>query len=142
MVGTTWPYQTSVLQTESEPVEAVLPEEGATGWSDTWMISSEAEHPNCMYAWMNHILDPKVNAEEAVWYGEAPANQKSCALMGDLPAVYGGTPDYCKTIHADDDAFWNQIAFWETPLADCGDDRGDECKTYDEWVQGWTEVKG
>ena len=26
-------------------VEAVLPEEGATGWSDTWMISSEAEHP-------------------------------------------------------------------------------------------------
>ena len=78
-----------------------------------------------MYAWMDHILDPKVNAEEAVWYGEAPANQKSCALMGDLPAVYGGTPDYCKTIHADDDPFWNQIAFWETPLADCGDDRGD-----------------
>jgi putative spermidine/putrescine transport system substrate-binding protein len=142
VVGTTWPYQTSVLQTEGEPVEAVLPSEGATGWSDTWMISSQAEHPNCMYAWMNHILKPKVNAEEAVWYGEAPANQKSCALMGDLPAVYGGTPDYCDTIHAADEAFWNQIAFWETPLADCGDDRGDECKTYDEWVQGWTEVKG
>ena len=127
---------------EGEPVEAVLPEEGATGWSDTWMISSEAEHPNCMYAWMDHILDPKVNAEVAVWFGEAPANEKSCALTGDLPAVYGGTPDYCETIHADDEAFWDQIAFWKTPARDCGDDRGDECKTYDEWVQGWTEVKG
>ena len=35
------------------PVETILPKEGATGWSDTWMISSKAKHPNCMYMWMN-----------------------------------------------------------------------------------------
>ena len=29
------------------------PKEGGTGWSDTWMISSKAKHPNCMYRWMN-----------------------------------------------------------------------------------------
>ena len=39
-------------------VETTLPKEGSTGWSDTWMISSEAEHPNCMYMWMNHIISP------------------------------------------------------------------------------------
>ena len=29
-----------------------------------------------------------------------------------------------------------------TPLADCGDDRGEVYKDYAAWVQGWTEVKG
>ncbi len=29
------------------PVEAILPKEGSTGWSDTWMLSSKAQHPNC-----------------------------------------------------------------------------------------------
>ena len=106
------------------------------------MISSEAEHPNCMYLWMNHILEPEVNAQVAVWFGEAPANEKSCDLTGDLPAIYGGTADHCEIFHATDEAFFDQIEFWKTPVSDCGDDRGEVCKTYDEWVQGWNEVKG
>ncbi len=141
-VGTTWPYQTGVLQASGEPVEAILPSEGATGWSDTWMLSSEAKNPNCMYEWMNHVVSPKVNAEIAVWFGEAPANQKSCALTDDLPEIYGGTAEHCDINHADDEEFWDQVEYWRTPVSDCGDDRGDECKTYDEWVQGWNEVKG
>jgi putative spermidine/putrescine transport system substrate-binding protein len=142
VVGTTWPYQTGLLQFSGEPVEAILPDEGATGWSDTWMLSSEAEHPNCMYLWMDHVLDPEVQAQIAVWYGEAPANPKACALTGDLPKVYGGTPEQCEITHAEDEEFFDQIEYWETPVSDCGDDRGDVCKTYDDWVQGWTEVKG
>ncbi len=141
-VGTTWQYQANLLQAEKEPVEVVLPDEGATGWSDTWMMSSEAEHPNCMYLWMNHILDPEVNAQVAVWFGEAPANEKSCDLTGDLPAIYGGTDDHCEIFHATDEAFFDEIEYWKTPVSDCGDDRGEVCKTYDEWVQGWNEVKG
>ena len=45
-VGTTWQYQYFILKGEDEPVastpasQGFLPEEGATGWSDTWMISS------------------------------------------------------------------------------------------------------
>jgi putative spermidine/putrescine transport system substrate-binding protein len=133
-VGTTWQVITNLLQAEGAPVENVLPEEGATGWSDTWMISSEAEHPNCMYLWMNHIISPKANAAVAEWFGEAPSNEKSCALTENK--------DHCDIFHAEDEEFFDQIEFWTTPVADCGDDRGEECKTYDEWVQGWTEVKG
>jgi putative spermidine/putrescine transport system substrate-binding protein len=141
-VGTTWQYQVNTLQGENEPVDAVLPEEGSTGWSDTWMLSSEAEHPNCMYLWMNHILSPEANAKVAVWFGEAPANEKSCELTGTLDPAYFGTKDHCEVFHADDEAYFDQIFEWKTPVSDCGDDRGDVCKTYDEWVQGWTEVKG
>ncbi len=48
VVGTTWQYQYFALLAENAPVAAspasqgFLPEEGATGWSDTWMISSQA----------------------------------------------------------------------------------------------------
>ena len=44
-VGTTWQVINNLLAAEGEPEEVVLPEEGATGWSDTWMISSEAANP-------------------------------------------------------------------------------------------------
>jgi putative spermidine/putrescine transport system substrate-binding protein len=133
-VGTTWQVIVNLLNADGEPEKAILPEEGSTGWSDTWMISSEAEHPNCAYEWLNHIISPEVNAQVAEWFGEAPANEKSCALTAD--------EDHCDIYHADDEEYFDQIEYWKTPVSDCGDDRGDECKTYDEWVQGWTEVKG
>ena len=74
-VGTTWQYQYFALKGEGKPVAAspasqgFLPKEGATGWSDTWMISSKAQHPNCMYMWMNYIVSPKANAEVAEYFG-------------------------------------------------------------------------
>ena len=86
-IGTTWQVITNLLQADGANVEAVLPEEGATGWSDTWMISSEAEHPNCMYEWMNHIISPEANAAVAEWFGEAPANEKACDLDGRTEAL-------------------------------------------------------
>ncbi len=45
------------------PVEAVLPKEGSTGWSDTWMISSQAKNPNCAYLWLDYIISPEANAK-------------------------------------------------------------------------------
>ena len=46
-IGTTWQVIASLAQSEGAPVEAFLPEEGSTGWSDTWMISAKAKNPNC-----------------------------------------------------------------------------------------------
>ena len=132
-VGTTWQVIANLLNADGSKEEVVLPEEGATGWSDTWMVSSEAEHPNCMYEWMNHIISPEANAAVAEWFGEAPSNEKSCDLTAD--------PKHCDIYHAEDEEFFDQIEFWKTPVSDCGDGN-DDCKTYDEWVQGWNEVKG
>jgi putative spermidine/putrescine transport system substrate-binding protein len=138
-VGTTWQYQYFALLEEKEPVAAspasqgFLPKEGATGWSDTWMISNEAKHPNCMYEWMNWIIEPKVNAEVAEWFGEAPAQSLACDETEN--------PDFCADYHADNPAFWKRVYYWETPLADCGDG-SEDCKDYNEWVKAWTAIKG
>ena len=136
VVGTTWQVIANLIEADkkSPPIEAILPKEGATGWSDTWMVSSKAKHPNCMYKWMDHIISPKANAAVAEWFGEAPANEKSCALTA--------VKDHCEIFHADDEAFFDKVAYWNTPTKDCGDDRGDTCKDYSEWVKAWTEIKG
>ena len=119
---------------EKVPVETVLPKEGATGWSDTWMIAKNAKHPNCMYMWMNHIISPQANAAVAEWFGEAPSNAKSC----DLTAA----KDHCDTYHAADEDYFKQVWYWTTPTKECLDGRGPICTDYSQWVQGWTEVKG
>jgi putative spermidine/putrescine transport system substrate-binding protein len=136
VVGTTWQVIANLIAADkkSPPIEAILPKEGATGWSDTWMLSSEAKHPNCMYKWMDHIISPKANAAVAEWFGEAPSNSKSCAETA--------VKNHCEIFHADDEAFFDRVAYWNTPTKACGDDRGDTCMDYSEWVKAWTEIKG
>ena len=138
-IGTTWQYQANFV---SAPTKSTLPEEGSTGWSDTWMISSETEHPNCAYMWLDHIISPEANAKVAAWFGEAPGNSKACEEIEKLPKNYYAVPNHCDVFHAEDEEYFDQVEEWKTPVSDCGDDRGDVCKTYDEWVQGWNEVKG
>lgn len=135
VVGTTWQVIANLLEADGKaPIKTTLPKEGSTGWSDTWMIAAKAKHPNCMYKWMDHIISPKVNAQAAEWFGEAPANAKACAETQ--------AKDHCDTFHAEDEAYFDQVAFWTTPTKNCGDDRGAVCKDYSEWVAAWTEVKG
>src|SRR5215475_9250030 len=139
-VGTTWQYQYFALKGEGVPVKAspasqgFLPKEGATGWSDTWMISSKAQHPNCMYMWMNWIIEPKVNAEVAEFFGEAPAQELACE--------HTKNPNFCKEYHAEEPAFWKRVYYWETPLAECSEGGEDDCMDYNDWVRAWTEIKG
>jgi putative spermidine/putrescine transport system substrate-binding protein len=133
-IGTTWPLQVNILKADGQPVESVKPKEGATGWSDTWMVSSKAQHPNCMYLWMNHMASPEAQAVVAAGFGEAPANLKACPLIENK--------NHCTEQHADDEAFWEDVYYWTTPVADCGDDRGEVCKTQEDWEAAWTEIRG
>ncbi|HEX7255482.1 MAG TPA: ABC transporter substrate-binding protein [Gaiellaceae bacterium] len=136
VVGTTWQYQANQLTGAKQPVpvKAILPKEGSTGWSDTWMISSQAKNPNCMYLWMNYIISPEANAKATEYFGEAPVNAEACNLTKDK--------NHCETFHAQDEDYFSKVAYWKTPVRDCGDDRGEVCKDYAEWTAAWTEIKG
>jgi putative spermidine/putrescine transport system substrate-binding protein len=134
VVGTTWQVIANVAQGEGTPVEAVLPEEGATGWSDTWMVATESEHKTCAYLWMNHIISPEANAGVSEWFGEAPANPKACDIASE---------GHCETFNAGDEEFAEQIWYWTTPIEQCLDGREDvKCTDYGDWTQAWTDVKG
>jgi putative spermidine/putrescine transport system substrate-binding protein len=151
-VGTTWQYQYFALLADKQPVAAspasqgFLPSEGATGWSDTWMISSKAAHPNCMYKWMDFIVSPAANAEVAQSFGEAPAQSKSCDTATLTAAAkadgYPADPKFCDEYHAADPSFWKNVYYWITPVADCGDSRGSVCMDNNAWSAAWTQIKG
>jgi putative spermidine/putrescine transport system substrate-binding protein len=134
-VGTTWQVIANTINGgKKTTVKTVLPREGATGWSDTWMISSKAKHPNCMYKWMNWITSPKVNAEVAEFFGEAPAQTLACTQTSDK--------SFCQTYHALDAAYAAKLHYWTTPQKQCVDGQGNDCTDYSTWVTKWQEVKG
>ena len=134
VVGTTWQVIANVAKGEGTPIEAVLPEEGSTGWSDTWMVASESEHKNCAYAWMNHIISPEANAAVSEYFGEAPANPKACDIASE---------GHCETFNAGEEEFAEQLWYWTTPIEQCLDGREDvTCTDYGDWTQAWTEIKG
>jgi putative spermidine/putrescine transport system substrate-binding protein len=151
VVGATWQLQYFTLKGKGAPVAAspasqgFVPKEGASGWSDTWMISSKAKHPNCMYMWMNWITSPMANAEVAQYFGEAPAQSKACnpsTLTAAAKAIgYAANPQFCNQYHAASPGFWKRVYYWNTPVADCGNGSTD-CKDYNDWVNAWTDIKG
>jgi putative spermidine/putrescine transport system substrate-binding protein len=137
VIGTTWQYQVNVLQADNQKVDAVLPAEGSTGWSDTWMIATKAKHPNCMLMWMDHMMSPVANAQATVWFGEAPTSPQACAEAEKL------SPGHCAQNHADDEAYYKKVWYWSTPQSDCADtDAATTCKTQDDWVAAWTKIRG
>ena len=146
VVGTAWPINLSLAELDA-PVDAVIPSEGVTGWADTWMISANAPHPNCMLKWMDWTMQPDTQAEVAVWYGAAGSNTLSCDATRDLLVKFYGkgadaAVDTVRYGNCGNVDFLDSIHLWKTPLPQCGDDRGDVCIDYSEWTQAWTEIRG
>lgn len=133
-VGTSWQVIANVAQGEKAPVEVLLPKEGSTGWSDTWMVSAKSKHKTCAYKFIDHIVSPKVNGAIAEYWGEAPANKKACQETAD--------PNHCKVFHADDEEYFSKVHYWNTPISACLDGRTDvKCTDYSEWTKAWTEIR-
>jgi putative spermidine/putrescine transport system substrate-binding protein len=136
VIGAAWPFATITLQDAKQPAADLIPKEGATGWLDTWMLAKNAKHPNCAYLWMKYISTPNVQAQQALSFGETPANSKACPFMDKIKA--GG----CKRYHANaPTSYFNSIKFWKTPVSDCGNGKTD-CIGYPVWQQKWQEIKG
>ena len=141
-IGTAWQYQANaILAAGKVKVATVVPSEGVTGWADTWMLSTYAKHPNCMYMWMAWALKPATQVQSAEWFGEAPANPLACPVL-DKGFADAGLKNFCTIYHATDTAFYNAVAFWKTPSANCGDSRGQTCVDYSKWVDAYTTIRG
>jgi putative spermidine/putrescine transport system substrate-binding protein len=135
-VGAAWPYQTIQLKAAGAPVADTIPSEGATGWADTWMLATKAPHPNCAYLWTKWVSTAKVQAMQALSFGETPVNTKACA---EMEALQAGS---CAQYHADaPGSYFDTIKFWKTPIAQCPDG-SNNCIPYDQWVASWTTIKG
>jgi putative spermidine/putrescine transport system substrate-binding protein len=137
VVGSTWPYQTLTLQAAGLPVKDTIPKEGTTGWADTWMLASKAPHPNCAYLWMKYVTMPKVEAQQAIVFGETPVTPLACPYMNKLQA--GSCAQYHLNAPA---AYLKSIHFWKVPIATCGWGGRKDCVDFTAWQQAWTQITG
>ena len=136
VVGAAWPYQTNTLRAAHTAVADTIPGEGATGWADSWLLATRAPHPNCAYKWMQWVTTPKVQAQEADYFGETPANKLSCPIMN---TIQKGS---CAAYHENaPESYFQTIKFWKTPLAQCGNGKND-CVPFQNWVAAWTQITG
>jgi putative spermidine/putrescine transport system substrate-binding protein len=134
-VGAASTYQAVQLKRAGASVSETVPAEGATGWADTWMLATKAAHPNCAYMWTKWVSTPKVQAQQALLFGETPVNKKACA---EMEALRAGS---CGQYHADAaPTYFESIKFWKTPLATCPDGKT-SCVPYDQWQTSWATVK-
>src|SRR5919197_1859489 len=124
VVGAGWPLMTNDLRKAGLNVGEVIPKEGVTGWSDTWMLSGKAKHPICAYKWMNYVTSPKVQKQVTDVTGYSPANTKTCQVVGAKA---------CKDLHITDPKYYSTIKYWETPTSPTN---------YRQWTDAWAQVKG
>ena len=129
--SSSWPYQVNLLQADKKPIASAFPDEGATGWSDTTMMHSEAKHPTCAYKWMEHSLSPKVQGDVAAWFGSVPSVPVACKgneLLTDAGCAGNGFDNFDK------------IWFWRTPTAKCEKESG--CVPYSQWAKDYIAILG
>ncbi len=137
VASSSWPFQVNVLQAdkpamEKTPIASTVPEEGATGWADTTMLSVDAANPNCAYLWMEHSLSPKVQGDVAAWFGSVPVTGAACkgnALLTDTGCDTNGIQNF------------DRISFWRTPVAKCAS-QAEGCVPYHRWVSDMIAVLG
>jgi putative spermidine/putrescine transport system substrate-binding protein len=123
-VGAGWPLMTVALKDAGMNVKEVIPKEGVTGWSDSWMLSKNARHPICAYKYMNYTTKPDVQAKVADVTAYSPANLKTCEVVG---------AKRCKDLHIRDTKYYDTIKYWETPTSPTN---------YRQWTDTWAEVRG
>ncbi len=129
--SSSWGFMVNVLKAKNQPIASVVPKEGATGWADTTMMHAKAKHPNCAYMWLEHSINPKLQGDLSAWFGSVPAVPAACkgnALLGEKGCENNGLNEF------------DRIAFWKTPVANCGGGR--TCVPYYKWVSDYIAVLG
>ena len=132
-LGAAWPLAVAQLKAAGVPVSQSLPKEGATGWSDVWMLAKSPKNEACAQAWLAYSSKASVQAQVAKYNTYTPASLDSCKALGT---------SLCTQLHANGNvAYLNKISFWKTPLSNCGNGKTD-CIPYSQWVAAWTSIKG
>lgn len=130
------PYHLDVLSRAGRPIEDATPSSGTTGSVDSWLISAQAPHPNCMYQWLDWSIASDVQAQLAEWMGSAPANPDACDHLGR---------GFCDAYHVDDPDYVAKVKFAHRPSRNCGATDGTKtggksCVGYATWRDRWQKI--
>lgn len=79
-------------ENKSEAIKYVVPNEGSNVWEDSWVILKDAPHPKASLAFINFLLDPKIQGIESNFThyasGEPEADKYMLPEIRNNPAIY------------------------------------------------------
>ena len=120
VIGDGWSWITLQIQDSDGTVAEATPEEGVTGWSDSWCISNKAANPELALKWADYMIGPEgqMGVIENLNYSitnskvveTLPEELREQLRMVDVPAEYA------------------KIHMWKF------------VPNYDKWVQIWQEA--
>lgn len=120
-----WPGTIVELQQNGFPVGYTVPKEGATGWSDSWMIMKGSPNVDIAMQWIDFYLTAEIQRAMLDATGYWPVSKLAEPLLtADEKAAMHLTGDI-----ADMEAYYAQIRFWET------------VDNYDAWTALWTNFR-
>ena len=123
VISNTWAgYQSNLLADEGVKVTEFIPEEGAEGWLDSWMVVKDTPNKECAYKFLNMQLSELGQCGVANVNGYSAANAtaaKNCM-----------TPEQFAALHQDDPAYLDNLLIWQ-PLGD----------RFEAYTNAWNAVK-
>ena len=76
-----WTGDGKQMNSDMPEIGFALGKEGGEIWSDYYAIPKDAPHREAAYALINYLLDPEVNAREALAHGYPVADARTNALL-------------------------------------------------------------
>lgn len=115
-----WPYITQQIMAESGSIAEVSPEEGVTGWSDSWCISKNAANPELALKWADWMIGPEGQAGIMEVMNYSITNKKVIETLDEARRAA------LRMTNVEED--YAKIHMWQFIPA------------YDKWVQVWQEA--
>ncbi len=87
------------MQLDGQPVEFVVPVEGAAAWIDQFCIMADAPHRDAAYLWINHMLSPKIASQMIRKMGYMVVNAEAAsALPEEMAKIMTYTDEETKRL--------------------------------------------
>jgi len=105
-ISNTWGgYQSSLLAEQNIPVAEFIPEEGAEGWMDSWLIVKDTPNEDCAYQFINMATTEQGQCGMSNVNGYSSANP--------VAAENCMSPEQFKALHQDDVDYLDSLLLWE-----------------------------
>ncbi|MGE3796357.1 MAG: ABC transporter substrate-binding protein, partial [Thermomicrobiales bacterium] len=119
-ISDAWPYATLGALAGGAPVAEVIPEEGVTGWSDSWMITSGAQNVDLCYSWIDFMIGPE---------GQIGVLRNNNYAITNKKVIEGLSRELRANLYMDNiEEQYGQILMWKN------------VPNMDKWLQVWQEA--
>jgi len=101
-ISNTWGgYQSALLAEQNIPVEEFIPDEGAEGWMDSWMIVKDSPNQECVYKFINMAISELGQCGMSNVNGYSSTNEvaaKNCMSSQQFTDLHQDDPDYLDSL--------------------------------------------